>query len=111
MSVIPTVISMDEAKRKLYAHRTDEHTIFSVVFVKRSNDEVRHMNCRFNVKKYLAGGVLPYKPADYDLIGVFDMESKGYRMISLDTLMVLKMNKEEYHVQENLELAKEREVI
>lgn len=106
-----TVITLAEAKEKLYEHRTNGNTIFSVIFVKRTNNEVRPMTCRFNVKKYLAGGELAYKPKDYNLIGVFDMQKTEYRMINLDTLMVLKLENETYHIAENLGLAMERGVI
>ena len=41
---------------------------------------------------------MKYNPVDFNLIPVYDMQNKGYRMINIDTLSVLKINNETYEV-------------
>lgn len=64
--------------------------IFGATFIKRSDGSVRKGSFRLGVRKYLSGGELKYNPKDYDLISVFDMNKRGYRMIPLDAVMELK---------------------
>jgi hypothetical protein len=54
--------------------------IFTVFFVKK-NGELRKMNCRMGVKRYLKGGEKKYKPKDHNLITVFDLEKMQYRSV------------------------------
>lgn len=65
-------------------------TIFTAINVKR-NGETRRYICRLGVRKHLKGGELPYNPAEKDLLTVFDMKKKEYRMINLRTLTYLKV--------------------
>lgn len=65
-------------------------TIFTAINVKK-NGEIRKYICRMGVKKYLSGGELPYDPAEKDLLPIFDMRKKEYRMINLKTLRYLKI--------------------
>ena len=44
---------------------------------------------------------MAYNPSDYNLIPVYDMQNRGYRMVNLDTLSTLVINKEKYGVAEN----------
>jgi hypothetical protein len=72
---------------------------FTVTFIKRTDGSVRVMNARLGVKAYLKGGVLPYDPATKNLIPVFDIPKKEYRMINLDTITKLKIGSKEYDVK------------
>jgi hypothetical protein len=54
------------------------------------------MNARLGVKKYLKGGTLAYDPAEFNYITVYDMGSKGYRMVNANTIKNLKIGKNEY---------------
>ena len=72
-------------------------SIFTVIFTKKDGTE-RKMNCRLGVTKHVKGIGLNYTPADYDLITVFDMQVKNYRMISLNTIKALQINKQFYVV-------------
>jgi len=65
-------------------------TIFTAINVKR-NGETRKYICRLGVRKHLKGGELPYNPAEKDLLPIFDMKKKQYRMINLRTLKYLKV--------------------
>jgi hypothetical protein len=70
---------------------------FTVTFIKKDGSE-RVMNARFGVKKYLKGGTLAYDPAEFNYITVYDMGSKGYRMVNANTIKNLKIGKNEYIV-------------
>jgi hypothetical protein len=71
--------------------------IFTTTYTKKDNS-TRVMNCRIGVQKGVTGEGLKYNPNDYNLIPVYDMQSKGYRMINVDTLQSLVINKETYEV-------------
>ena len=77
---------------------TNKNKIFSVIFIKRTTGEVRHMTCRLNVAKHLKGGMLLFDPLSRGLISVYDVKQKGYRMINLETLMSVKMLGRSYDV-------------
>lgn len=59
--------------------------IFYVTFIKKDGTE-RRMLCRRQVKKGIKGIGMAYKPEDYDLVTVFDMEKQAYRTINLNTI-------------------------
>ena len=65
--------------------------IFSVEFFKK-NGELRKMNARFNVQKGLKGTGLGYDPLEKGLMPVYDMQAKGYRMVTIDNITRLKVN-------------------
>jgi hypothetical protein len=73
--------------------------IFSVIFEKRSTGVDRLMVCRKGVKKHLNGGELKYNPSNRNLINVFDLQSKGYRSISIEGIKKVKANGKEYVVR------------
>ncbi len=73
--------------------------IFSVIFNKRSAGVDRLMVCRKGVKKHLNGGELKYNPSNRNLINVFDLQSKGYRSISIEGIKKVKANGKEYVVR------------
>ena len=70
---------------------------FSVRFIKKDGT-LRHMNCRTDVKKHLRGGKLPYNPAEYRNIPVFDLEKQSYRTIKADAIVNFSYNGEEFTV-------------
>ena len=90
---------MKKIKRRetLNLLKDNENLIFSVVFLKK-NGELRPMTCRFGVKKHLKGGNLAFNPLERNLLVVFDMQKEGYRMINLETLMLITMKGVQYHV-------------
>lgn len=71
--------------------------IFTIVFRKK-NGELRTMNCRLGVKKGVNGNGMSFEPSTMGYKPVFDMQVKDWRMINLNTLMCLKMNKRVYQV-------------
>ena len=90
-------INREKAREKLLSA---ENTMFSVVFIKRTTGEVRRMLCRTGVRKYLSGGELKFIPIRRGLLSVYDMQSKGYRFINLETLISFKLGGKTYEVQD-----------
>ncbi len=74
--------------------------IFSVDFTKRTTGEARTMVCRLGVTKGQSGGELPFDPVEKGLLPVFDMQKKGYRMISLESVTEIRANGEVYRFEE-----------
>lgn len=84
--------------------------IFSVTFIKRSTGETRTLNgiAGFRTRKDLAGGSLPYVPAEHNLFPMFLMSGdmnredaavgKNRRMVPLDGIVSLKVDGQEYIV-------------
>ena len=74
----------------------------SVEFVKKNGD-VRKLNGRMGVhsSKYapLKNVGLAYNPDEYGLVGIFDAQNKGYRMININTLLVMKIDGKEYKIK------------
>ena len=90
-------INREKAREKLLSA---ENTMFSVVFIKRTTGEVRRMLCRTGVRKYLSGGELKFIPIRRGLLSVYDMQSKGYRFINLETLISFKLGGKTYEIQD-----------
>lgn len=61
--------------------------IMTVKFIKRTNGEIRVMNCRLGVTSHLRGGAQTYDPKSRSLLTVFDMQKGQYRNINLDNVL------------------------
>jgi len=72
--------------------------IFTVTFVKRTNGEIRVMNCRKGVTKHLQGGEAKYSFRDKGLVSVFDMQKQAYRVIALESITAVSFNGVQYKV-------------
>ena len=72
--------------------------IFAATFTKVDGSH-RLMNAR--LKKYISktGRKAPYKAENYDLIPIYDMKSKGWRSLNLNTLITLSINKTKYIIK------------
>jgi len=77
----------------------NEGTIFTVTFVKRGDGSLREMNCRKGVKKHIKDGILKFDPKKKNLVSVFDMQKKEYRMISLENITKVVMKGKTYIVE------------
>ena len=79
--------------------------IFKAVFLKRTVDPskgrrtYRKMICRRGVKKGVKGVGMAYDPEKRDLLCVYDMEKKAFRMIAMDSLVLLKVSGETYRIK------------
>jgi len=72
--------------------------IFGVTFVKRTTGDLRNMSARLGVSKGVTGEGLKYDPESKQLMTVYDMHKKQYRMLNTETLFQLKMNGHEYSI-------------
>ena len=72
--------------------------IFTTVHTKKDNTQ-RVTNCRTGVKKGVTGEGMKYSPADYNLIPVYDMQHRGFRMVNIDTLATLVIDKTTYTIE------------
>jgi hypothetical protein len=92
-------LSKEEAKELI---NQSNGRIFSAVFIKKDGTH-RLMNARTKVIKHLKENAKPrpYKPNKYNLICVFDMLNKGYRMINANTLQTLIINKTIYKINKS----------
>lgn len=84
-------ISIEEAIKKIEAAK-DSGRVFGVTFVKRTNGEVRDMNCRGGVKKGVTGVGMSYDPTSHSLITVYDMQKGDFRHINCDTITRVTMD-------------------
>lgn len=62
---------------------------FSVSFIKKDGT-TRKMTARLGVKKDIKGVGLKFNPTERNLIVVFDIHKKAYRMINLSTILTFK---------------------
>lgn len=87
-----------------FFEKTEGGKIFTVEFIKRTNGELRTMNCRRGVQKGVKGVGLKFEPAEKDLLVVYDMqkieegkdEKGAFRMINLADLVALRMDGKSY---------------
>lgn len=73
----------------LEAIKKTKGKIFSVTFVKKDGT-IRKMTARLGVKKDLKGVGLGFDPTAKQLVVVFDMHKRAYRMINLQTIITFK---------------------
>ena len=71
--------------------------IFTTTYIKKDSSK-RVMNCRLEVKKGVTGEGLKYNPDEYNLIPVYDMQNRGFRMVNVDTLVSLSIANQTYEV-------------
>lgn len=90
-------INTDKAKELI---RETNGQIFSSTFIKK-NGEHRLLTGRLKVSKALKEDAKPrpYEPSEYNLICVYDMTKQGYRMININTLLTLSINKNTYTIE------------
>ena len=97
ITMINKTINKDKAKQLIEGTKGQ---IFSGLFIKKDGTH-RLINARTGVTKHLKQDAKPrpYDPIKYDLIPVFDMTKKGYRMLNLNTLQKLIINKIIYKIK------------
>jgi hypothetical protein len=75
--------------------------IFSVKFRKRTDPgTIRHMTCRFDVSKGIKGKERLFEPNEKGLIGVWDIQKRGYRFISVEGITEIRVAGESYTFEE-----------
>lgn len=63
--------------------------IFGVTFIKKDGT-VRNMTARLGVRKDIKGVGLSFNPDERNLIVVFDMHKRAYRMVNLSTILSIR---------------------
>jgi hypothetical protein len=82
--------NIEEAKKII---KESQGAIASCVFRKRTGEkEIRKMVFRTGVRKGVTGVGMSYKPEQYDLLTVYDMQKNEFRHINLRTLVQLRVN-------------------
>lgn len=89
------IVNKDQAKNLI---NSSKGKFFTVEFTKKNGD-LRKMNCRKGVKKHLQGGSLAFDPNSKGLVVVFDAQKKAYRMININTLQSVTIDKATYSVE------------
>ena len=73
--------------------------IFSTTFLKKDNT-VRTLTSRTGKQyKSKTGNKAPYKAENYDLLPLYDMRKKAFRMLNFNTLVTLSINKTKYIIK------------
>ena len=89
-------INKDKAKELI---NQSNGRIFSAVFVKKDNTH-RLINARLGKRyKSKTGRKAPYKAKEFNLLPVYDMKIKEFRMINFNTLLTLTINKTNYKIK------------
>ena len=90
-------INTDKAKELI---KETNGQIFSSTFIKK-NGEHRLLTGRLKVSKGLKedSKPQPYEPSKYNLVCVYDMTKQSYRMININTLLTLTINKNVYTIE------------
>lgn len=72
--------------------------LFSVVFVRRRDGEVRRMVCRLGVHMAQTGAGLAFDPSVHGLFSVYDVQKRAYRFLPLENVLCLTCNRKRYRV-------------
>ena len=89
-------ISTDKAKELI---KESKGLIFSTTFIKKDNT-VRTLTARTG-KQYTpkTDRKAPYKALNYNLMHLYDMRIKDFRMLNFNTLLTLTINKTKYKIK------------
>jgi WYL_2, Sm-like SH3 beta-barrel fold len=93
-------ITLEQAEQLI---KSTNGNFFTVTFQKKDGT-MRTLTGRLGVTKDLKGVGMAYDPKEYDMLPVYEMNNKGYRMINLNTIAALKTDGTEYVIIENEEL-------
>ena len=74
--------------------------IFSTTFTKKDNT-IRTLTSRTGKQYTPTGKKAPYKPSDYNLMPLYDMNKKAFRTLNFNTILTLSINKEKYLIEED----------
>ncbi|MCM8832451.1 MAG: hypothetical protein NC816_00785 [Candidatus Omnitrophica bacterium] len=73
---------------------------FVCIFRKRSGaKELRKMICKLGVTEGVKGIGMSYDPKKYDLLNVYDVEKKEFRMVNLRTIMQIVHGEDIYFIK------------
>ncbi len=81
---------MKMTRKELILKATENGKGVGLGFIKRSTGKLRTGAFRRGVVKGITGEGLKFRPSEYDLITLYDMNAKGYRNVPLDSLVYVK---------------------
>ena len=92
-------ISTEKAKEII---KENKYKFFTAHFIKKDNTK-RILNCMIG-KKYTpkTNRKQPYDPSKYNLLKVYDLKIKDFRIINFNTLYKLNINKTKYKIKQNV---------
>tara|TARA_R110002153_G_scaffold240402_1_gene395024 strand:- start:228 stop:503 length:276 start_codon:yes stop_codon:yes gene_type:complete len=90
------IINKDQAKELI---KESKGLIFSTTFIKKDGTH-RLMNARIG-KQYTSktGRKAPYKAEEFNMMPLYDMRIKAFRMLNFNTLLTLSINKNKYIIK------------
>ena len=90
------IINTDRAKELI---SQSNGRIFSTTFIKKDNT-LRTLTARLGKKyKSKTDRNAPYKAQNYNLMHLYDMRKKDFRMLNFNTLLTLTINKTKYTIK------------
>jgi len=89
------IINKDQAKQLI---KGSKGLIFAATFTKKDLSS-RMMLARIGKKYTPTGKAAPYKAEDYNLLTVYDMKIKAFRMLNINTLTNLSINANKYIIK------------
>tara|TARA_Y100000401_G_C8260583_1_gene193096 strand:- start:252 stop:542 length:291 start_codon:yes stop_codon:yes gene_type:complete len=92
-------ITQEKAKQII---KENKYKFFTAHFIKKDNTK-RILNCMTG-KKYTpkTNKKEPYDPSKYNLLKVYDLKIKDFRIINFNTLYKLNINKTKYKIKQNV---------
>tara|TARA_R110002049_G_scaffold165380_1_gene331315 strand:+ start:1847 stop:2125 length:279 start_codon:yes stop_codon:yes gene_type:complete len=89
-------ISTDKAKELI---KESKGLIFSTTYIKKDNT-IRTLTARTG-KQYTpkTDRKAPYNAQNYNLLPLYDMRKKAFRMLNFETLLTLSINKTKYTIK------------
>ena len=90
------IINKDQAKQLI---KQSKGKIFAATFTKKDGTH-RLMNARIG-KQYASktGRKAPYKAEEFNMIPLYDMRKKAFRMLNFNTLLTLSINNNKYLIK------------
>ena len=90
------IINKDQAKQLI---KQSKGKIFAATFTKKDGTH-RLMNARIG-KQYASktGRKAPYKAEEFNMMPLYDMRIKAFRMLNFNTLLTLSINKTKYTIK------------
>ena len=94
------IVTRDQMIQKI---RSTNGSIFSVLYEKvRSNGEIRKLNCRLGVHKFLTGTGKGASP-EAKVVVVYDLQKAGYRSLAFEGIIQATISGVVYEVRELVE--------
>ena len=72
--------------------------IFSTTFIKKDNT-IRTLTSRTGKQYTPTGKKAPYKAEEFNMMPLYDMRKKAFRMLNFNTLLTLSINKTKYIIK------------